>query len=105
MKIMMMEPGMVFADELQGKRFIFVGKIEPHPLWSHLALVIWREVKAADSREHANEDHPLGWWAGEWFHDALSSAQEVGPMLPEPEHPLDRAIRRQANVQLAVLGK
>lgn len=66
-------PGDTVADESTGHRFTLVAVHTPHPLYPQLALVVWRRVMIAKDQETANTLHPLGWLAGDWFHDALAS--------------------------------
>ena len=62
----------------------FVARVDEHPVWPNLALVIWRM--------------PDGWPSGVWSHDALSPAQDVGEPLPSTVE------ERQRNLRAALLG-
>lgn len=65
---------------LAGMSAVFVVRTQ-HPLWPHLALVVWR----LDT--------------GEWSHDALDFRQDVGE--PEPATPELRV----ANLRAALLHR
>lgn len=106
MRISELRPGMVFADTLQGKRFVFVGRVPFHPLWTHLSMVIWREVVITKDDEEAQQsNHPLGWQAGKWFHDALDPDMELPwDQLPEPEGVRERRWLRNDHLRLMILG-
>ncbi len=56
------------GDEIENPsgegNWVFVGRIDSHPVWPHLCLVIWRNIET-----------------GEWSHDALDPRQEVGALV------------------------
>lgn len=101
MKISDLKPGDAIALEAIGKRCVFVGLIEQHPLWPHLGMVIWREVNDAAKREDANESHRLGWVPGVWYHDALSPRMDIGVgarLLPATD------AEREENLRCVLIG-
>lgn len=82
MKVYELKPG----DRVQmaGDEATYVGKIESHPLFRGVALVIWRMP----------EGHPVG----EWSHDALSVTQDVGEVVSTPD-------QREQNLRRALLDR
>jgi hypothetical protein len=81
-KLMSLSPGDQVA--IAGfKECTFVGHIDPHPLYPHLWMAIWRDNKT-----------------GEWYHDALSPMQNIG----EVQQPRDNATLIK-NLKWTLLGK
>jgi hypothetical protein len=75
--------------EVHGARATFVARTA-HPLYAGLDLVVWRL-------------HAGGWQPEEgWSHDALSSQQDVGTVLPSTD--TERTTRLRAALHAGVMS-
>ena len=59
-----------------GMSAVFIARCQ-HPLWPHLALVIWRLIGGPE----------------EWSHDALDLRQDVGEVQPGDQAERERRLR------------
>ena len=80
MNVEQLRHGDIVADPFGGEH-VFVARVESHPLWPGLCMVIW---KLAD---------------GSWSHDALDPRQDVGEPKPST------AEQRVERLRYALLGR
>jgi hypothetical protein len=81
-KLMQLHPGDQVVIE-GFKECTFIGRIDPHPLYPHLWMAIWRDNKTA-----------------EWYHDALNPMQDIG----EVQEPRDKAALEK-NLRWSLFGE
>lgn len=77
-------PGMTVSVPFTDMTAVFVGQL-PHPIWTKMQMVIWREGNFHTKR-------------GKWFHDALSPEQVVGNTWKMTEE------QREKNLRWALLN-
>lgn len=98
MRLLDLKPGDVVDAQGLNKRFAFIGIMHRHPLWPQFAMVVWREVHQPAAP--GQSDHPMGWVAGEWFHDALVPQMD----MPHASYVEGADKHREATLRLCLVG-